>query len=611
MKASSIFLKIVFIILLVVFSARNSSLAQQYQAYETLLGRGDSKYNSGVSNFNSKKYQAALTDFNDAIRYYESSKKVNPQPANAAAELEKKIAAAREKIRSVRKATTPVPAEAPPVEVVPSLSISRDTVRFTFRKDEQSVIVTSNVEWYIEPFAEDNWCEITKGNEYVTIVCDENKVPFARQVSFEVIAGDSGRVVVVEQSGPEPFLSVKPEEEERRFMPYHEGVQYIVPMTNVQDWSLETKETSWFTVSKDSVNGRISISCAEYQEEVDRIDTFKIKADKIEIPITVYQTGLKFYVDPRELPFPLSGGSQTLRITSTYITGWAEGNLPDWCKVDNRTKNSLIISCSENTGAKREAELEIKSGGKIQTIKISQAEAEATTSISETVYSFGYDASSKKIILPGASDWKITRLPEWCQLTEKKEVDFTIRCLKNTLAIPRMDTIEITAPYKTIKVKITQDSKKIPASRYESIGRFSEELAIVRTNGKYGYITRNGKEVIPVVYDSANDFQNGMTIVELNKKFGYIDKKGNHITPLKYDSVGVFHEGYAVVEIEGKYGYINLKGKEITSIQYDSAKDFEGGVGFVMSAGKELGVDRKGQVYDPKKVLIERIGVRK
>lgn len=57
---------------------------------------------------------------------------------------------------------------------------------------------------------------------------------------------------------------------------------------------------------------------------------------------------------------------------------------------------------------------------------------------------------------------------------------------------------------------------------YDRIGNFSEGLAWVARNGKYGYIDRSGKLVIDTVFTSATDFRDGIAFVTANNRFGSI-----------------------------------------------------------------------------------------
>lgn len=59
--------------------------------------------------------------------------------------------------------------------------------------------------------------------------------------------------------------------------------------------------------------------------------------------------------------------------------------------------------------------------------------------------------------------------------------------------------------------------------------RFSDGLAVVKKDGKYGFIDRTGKEVIPLIYDDAYGFYDGLAAVEKDGKMGYIDRTGKEI----------------------------------------------------------------------------------
>lgn len=53
-----------------------------------------------------------------------------------------------------------------------------------------------------------------------------------------------------------------------------------------------------------------------------------------------------------------------------------------------------------------------------------------------------------------------------------------------------------------------------------------EGLCSFKRDGKYGYNDKDVKEVIPCIYDSAEEFSNGLAKVKLNDRWGYINKKG-------------------------------------------------------------------------------------
>ena len=91
---------------------------------------------------------------------------------------------------------------------------------------------------------------------------------------------------------------------------------------------------------------------------------------------------------------------------------------------------------------------------------------------------------------------------------------------------------------------------------YDYASDFSEGLAGVAKNGKYGYIDKTGKEVISIEFDYVSDFREDLVVVKKNKKLGYIDKTGKEVIPIEFDDANNFREGLAAVEKNGKYRYI-------------------------------------------------------
>lgn len=92
---------------------------------------------------------------------------------------------------------------------------------------------------------------------------------------------------------------------------------------------------------------------------------------------------------------------------------------------------------------------------------------------------------------------------------------------------------------------------------------FSEGLAIIKMNDKFGFFNKFEEVVIPIIYDKVKDFCNGYASVciekrhkesegilddnELNPLWGIIDKKGKIIAPIIYNSILQITKDYAVV----------------------------------------------------------------
>ncbi|SFO99301.1 WG containing repeat-containing protein [Chitinophaga sp. YR627] len=78
------------------------------------------------------------------------------------------------------------------------------------------------------------------------------------------------------------------------------------------------------------------------------------------------------------------------------------------------------------------------------------------------------------------------------------------------------------------KIYFTANGKELPSlSKYEEMGPFSNGLAFVKLDHKYGYVNKEGEEVIAVQFDSCSNFEEtGVAHVWNNGISFYIDKQG-------------------------------------------------------------------------------------
>jgi tetratricopeptide (TPR) repeat protein len=127
---------------------------------------------------------------------------------------------------------------------------------------------------------------------------------------------------------------------------------------------------------------------------------------------------------------------------------------------------------------------------------------------------------------------------------------------------------------------------------------FTEDLALIKLNDKWGYIDKTGNEVIPCIYDDAYSFNlelQGLALVKLNDNFHYIDTKGKR---WKYEEAYGFNEDLAPVMLNGKWGYIDEDKNEVIPLKYDNACSFNQelqGMAKVKLDGKEFFIDKTGK----------------
>lgn len=109
------------------------------------------------------------------------------------------------------------------------------------------------------------------------------------------------------------------------------------------------------------------------------------------------------------------------------------------------------------------------------------------------------------------------------------------------------------------------------SNEYESYGNFTQGLARVMRNGKWGFINRAGEEVITPRYHYADEFADGMAIVRNEKDLhGAIDEWGNLVIGYHFPALTNFEKGYAKFGDLRTWGLIDKGGNIVVPQIYIS-----------------------------------------
>jgi hypothetical protein len=144
---------------------------------------------------------------------------------------------------------------------------------------------------------------------------------------------------------------------------------------------------------------------------------------------------------------------------------------------------------------------------------------------------------------------------------------------------------------------------------YDRAYPFSEGMALVIKNDKYGFIDSTGKEQIPIQFEDAASFSEGLAAVRVDGKNGFINKEGKMVIAPAFQRMGYntqFVEGLAPVyttEEEGPSGYIDKTGNIAIPPRFGFVDSFSEGLAMVRPLkGKEFGyINTKGEwVIEPK-----------
>lgn len=110
--------------------------------------------------------------------------------------------------------------------------------------------------------------------------------------------------------------------------------------------------------------------------------------------------------------------------------------------------------------------------------------------------------------------------------------------------------------------------------RYDDVDPHYNGRALVKKNGKYGFIDKKGNLIIPMIYDSAYRFSDGLAAVKFGDMWGFVDTLGKMVIPATFDHAMPFTENLAAVESEGKWGFINRKGEIVVPPSFQQVESF-------------------------------------
>jgi len=143
-----------------------------------------------------------------------------------------------------------------------------------------------------------------------------------------------------------------------------------------------------------------------------------------------------------------------------------------------------------------------------------------------------------------------------------------------------------------------------PPGSVSELGDFHENLAKVRSGGKYGYLGSGWKLRIDTRFDQARDFTNGIAAVRVGTKWGFIDKTGRFVIQPAYDSADDLDDSLVMVTLGGKVGYINRVANGGVLPQFQTGRPFFRGYARVGVRPSFAYITISGSpVWDPRQAL--------
>lgn len=137
----------------------------------------------------------------------------------------------------------------------------------------------------------------------------------------------------------------------------------------------------------------------------------------------------------------------------------------------------------------------------------------------------------------------------------------------------------------------------IPLNYEEAILEASQGLVVAsKKSGQTIYLNVQGREVLRVNYDYAGRFSEGLAGIRIDEKWGFMDMQGRVSIKPRFDAVREFSEGLAAIQQGLKWGFISKEGSFEIQPSFDLVlKPFKNGRAYVRNEVFEGYIDRNGR----------------
>ncbi len=151
---------------------------------------------------------------------------------------------------------------------------------------------------------------------------------------------------------------------------------------------------------------------------------------------------------------------------------------------------------------------------------------------------------------------------------------------------------------------LREDGSFISSKAYENMDSYSEGLAPVELDGKWGYVDYMENVKIGFDFYGAKSFSEGLAPIQINEnleypKWGYIDTDGNSVIEPNFISADGFSEGLAAAMKDGRgVGFIDENGNFIIEPMYAGSYPFEDGKAMAYGIMQSYVIDINGNVIE-------------
>ncbi len=107
---------------------------------------------------------------------------------------------------------------------------------------------------------------------------------------------------------------------------------------------------------------------------------------------------------------------------------------------------------------------------------------------------------------------------------------------------------------------------------------FSEDRAVVASDGKYGMVDLDGQYVVEPKYEQISGIAEGGAVFKQNGLYGYMNLDGSIMIMPRYESLSSFKNGLAVFSLDHKYGVVDRAATVVVKAEYEKITLLDNGL---------------------------------
>lgn len=186
---------------------------------------------------------------------------------------------------------------------------------------------------------------------------------------------------------------------------------------------------------------------------------------------------------------------------------------------------------------------------------------------------YGFIDTSAKLVIPAVFD-AVSDFREGLAVVNKNDSVFYINkegvnIFNQIYADAYVFVNGIAAAKQGSKWAFINRQGQIIGAMFDEINELSDDIYVVKSNGKYGAVSSSGQVVFEPRFQKLGDFKNGFAYYVEDGKYGFVSKAG-HVFKPEFEWISDFNEGnLAIIKQNNFYGIVNSQATVILSPHYD------------------------------------------